>query len=45
VEEGKCVEIVTVVMARRLGPNGQAGWRSAGAGSDEASAARPITQA
>jgi hypothetical protein len=36
----KSAEMVTVVMARRLCPNGQAGWRSVGAASEEGIALR-----
>jgi hypothetical protein len=43
VRELKSAEIVAVVMARRLCPNGHAGWRSVGAASEEATA--PMTQA
>ena len=43
--EAKSAETVTVVTARRLCLNGQAGWRSAGPASEDEAAAGAITQA
>jgi hypothetical protein len=43
--EAKSAEMVIVVMARRLCPNGQAAWRSVGPASEGALAIAPMMQA